>query len=112
MADHHDAALIVQLAQWASMMGFEEAVSTIFSDDYDPETATAQDVPVRRVLQLGETIGTLHKHGLLDGALIHDWLWVDGLWSRVRTPALEARERFGEPRLFENFEALAASAPS
>ena len=31
---------------------------------------------------------------------------------RVRKPTLAARERFGEPRLYENFEALAAGAPS
>jgi hypothetical protein len=38
---------------------------------------------------------------------VEDWLWVDGLWSRVAPAALKVREKFGEPRLFENFEALA-----
>jgi hypothetical protein len=39
--------------------------------------------------------------------LIDDWLWIEGMWSRVGPAALRAREKFGEPRLYENFEALA-----
>ena len=54
-----------------------------------------------------ESIGTLTRHDLLSKELVHDWIWVDGLWSRIGPAALRQRERFGEPRLYENFEALA-----
>ena len=39
-----------------------------------------------------------------------DWLWVAGMWAAVGPAAAKAREKHGEPRLFENFEALAKSA--
>ena len=82
----------------------------LLADDFDPDTANAYDEPVRTVLMFGESIGTLTKHDLLSLELVHDWLWVEGLWSRVGPAALKAREKFGEPRLYENFEALAKTA--
>jgi hypothetical protein len=106
-----DAQLMVQLAQWGTSLGIERLMPQILADDFDPETADAMDnEAVRTVLMLGESIGTLTKHDLLSSELVHDWLWVEGLWSRVGPAALKAREKFGEPRLYENFEALANSA--
>ena len=83
MADRQDAALLVQLAQWGSMTGLEEALHAVWADDFDPETASAEDVFVARVLNWGETIGTLTKNGLIDTDLVLDWLWVSGVWQRV-----------------------------
>ena len=103
-----DARLIVELAQWAAMMDLGSATGQIFSDDFEPETATANDEPVRKVLYFYETIGTLVKNDLLNRDLVLDWLWVAGLWERVEPAALKARERF-TPQMYENFEALAAS---
>lgn len=103
-----DAQLLIQLAQWGATMGLDEAVSAILDDAFDAETATMQDIPVRRVLNFGETIGTLVKNGLLDRELVLDWLWVAGLWQRVAPAVERARDKYGEPRLGENFEALAA----
>ena len=57
--DKQDAALIVQLAQWGSSMGLEDAMQALWSDDFDPEAASVDDVRVARVLTFGETIGTL-----------------------------------------------------
>ena len=109
MPRHEDAALVVQLAQWGTAMGLEASTAAIFADDFDPEAVTAQDADVRRVLQFGETIGTLTKNGVLNQRLVLDWLWVAGLWSRVGPAARRERERFGVAALFENFEALAAA---
>jgi hypothetical protein len=103
-----DAQLLVQLAQWGATMGLEESTSQLFEEGYDPRTATSQDRNVRTVLMFGETVGTLVKNDLLDRALVLDWLWVSGLWERVAPAVQRDRERFGEPRLGENFEALAA----
>jgi hypothetical protein len=83
----------------------------IFADDFDRDMADAMDdEAVRTMLMFGESIGTLTKHGLLSSELVHDWLWVQGIWSRIGPAALKAREKFGEPRLYENFEALAESS--
>lgn len=108
MADKQDAALMIQLAQWASTLGLQDATRTIFDDGFDPNTAQAHDDAVNAVLTFGETVGTLTKHGLLDDALVLDWLWVAGLWERVAPAALAEREKRGVPQLFENFETLAA----
>jgi hypothetical protein len=107
MADRQDGALLVQLAQWGSTMGIEEAMHAVWAEDFDPEAASADDILVARVLTWGETIGTLTKNGLLDTDLVLDWLWVSGLWSRVGPAALKLRERHGVPEMYENFEALA-----
>lgn len=107
MAGQHDATLLVQLAQWGSTLGIEEALQHLWADDFDPATATAADPLVHRVLTYGETIGTLTKNGLFDTALALDWLWVSGVWARVAAAAEKLREELGSPELYENFEALA-----
>jgi hypothetical protein len=82
----------------------------IFSDDFDAETAEFHDGAVRTVLVFGESLGTLVKHDVLSRELVEDWLWVQGLWDRVGPAARKARERLGEQRLYENFEALATAS--
>ena len=102
-----DAALIVELAKWGSMIGLPEASRTIFADDFDPESADALDTHVQTVLVFHETVGTLVKNDLLDRDLVLDWLWVAGAWNLVAHAALEARAKADVPELWENFEALA-----
>jgi hypothetical protein len=77
------------------------------SPGFDPGTANATDRDVFVLLMMGETIGTFTKHGLLDPALVDD-LWAAAmLWARVGPAAVRQRAEMGEPRLWENFEALA-----
>lgn len=102
-----DAFLMVQLAQWGTSVGLGDAMPRVFADDFDPETADMTNDAVRTLLQFGESVATLTKHDLLSTELVHDWLWIEGIWSRVGPAAIRAREKFGEPRLYENFEALA-----
>jgi hypothetical protein len=105
-----DAQLMLQLAQWGTALGVEEAMPQVFSDSFDPQTADAKaDPAVRKLLAYCESIGTLTKHGLLNRQLVEDWLWIDGLWARLGPSALKLREQYGEPRLYENFEALATA---
>jgi hypothetical protein len=61
---------------------------------------------VLAVISWYETIGTLVKNGLLNRALVHDWLWVGGIWERCAPIAL-AQRATSTPRMWENFEALA-----
>ena len=105
-----DAQLMIQIAQWGTSLGVQDAMPRIFADDFDPDTADAMsDQAVRTMLMFGESIGTLTKNDLLSVELVRDWLWVEGIWSRVGPAALKQRDKFGEPRLYENFEALAKS---
>jgi hypothetical protein len=107
--DHHDAQLIVQLAQWGTALGVNEAITAVMSDDFDVQAASADEPHVRSLLYYFETIGTLTKNRILDQALVLDWLWAAGVWARVGPAAVRERERHGEPALYENFEALAAA---
>lgn len=105
-----DAQLMIQIAQWGTSLGIQDAMPRIFADDFDPDTADAMsDQAVRTMLTFGESIATLTKNDLLSVELVRDWLWVEGIWSRVGPAALKQRDKFGEPRLYENFEALATS---
>src|SRR3954463_6950132 len=104
-----DAQLMVQLARWGTELGLQDALPQLMSENFDPERADMlTDDPVRIVLYYGESIGTLVKHDLLSRELVEDWLWIEGMWSKVGPAALRMREKAGEPRLFENFEALAS----
>lgn len=107
-ATHEDAQLIVQLVRWGNEMGMDEAAHEVFSESFDPATASSDNAAVRKLLGFGETVGTLVKHNVLDRGLVLDLWWVDGLWARVGPSAMAQRQKFGEPRLYENFEALAA----
>jgi hypothetical protein len=107
-ATYDDARLIMQIARWGAEMGLEDAMAVIWADDFDPEAAEMRNPAIGKVLTFGEFIGTFVKHGILDKALVIDTWWIDGLWARVGPAALRDRARLGEPRLFENFEALAS----
>jgi hypothetical protein len=105
-----DAQLMVQIAQWGTSLGVQDAMPAIFAEDFDPGAVDAMhNVSVRTMLMFGESIATLTKHDLLSRELVDDWLWLAGIWERVGPAALKQRARFGEPRLYENFEALVKS---
>ncbi|HET9093500.1 MAG TPA: hypothetical protein VFN36_00325 [Solirubrobacteraceae bacterium] len=105
-----DATLMIQIAQWMATSGVNETMPALWASDFDPETADPQSAPVRLALGVFETIGTLVKHDLLSFELVKDWMWLEGIWSRVGPAALRMRAEAGEPRLYENFEALATRA--
>ena len=106
VATYEDAGLIVQLMRWGTELGLEDALSSIFSESFDADDGSKDDPAVRKVLFFGETVGTLVKHKVLDRGLLRDLLWIDGIWSRVEAHVRYARERDGEPTLYENLEAL------
>lgn len=103
-ATHEHAQLLVQLMRWNNEAGAGDVLEKIFSPEFDPETATVRDC--HQILVFGETVGTFVKHDLLDRELLLDLFWIEGTWSRVGPAALKARTEAGEPRLYENFEAL------
>lgn len=109
MATKADAELLVQIFRWGNEMGLEESMRTVMSPEFDT-SATMDNPHVGKVLAFGETIGTFVKHGVLDRALVVDLMWVEGIWAKVRSAALGAREHEHEPRLYENFEFLVAGS--
>jgi hypothetical protein len=106
-ATYDDARLVVDLMRWGTELGLQDALGAIFADDFDPETARPDDPAVLKVLNFGEVVGTFVKQGVLDRGLVTDMWWIEGLWARVGPAAERQREHLGEPRLSENFEALA-----
>lgn len=107
VAKHEDAMVLIQLSRWGTELGLEDAMKEIFADGFDPGDGSSQNESVRKVLNFGETVGSLVKHKVLDWDLLSDLFWIDGMWRQVRAHAKYQRQRTGEPRLYEHFEALA-----
>jgi hypothetical protein len=117
-----DAQLMVQLATLFAQSGAREATSWIWSDGFvsDHDEFREKYPPgstefghVMTAAGFYETIATLWKHKLISEELLFDWLAIEPIWSRMRPILLGFREGMGEPRLFENFEAMAeASVPA
>jgi hypothetical protein len=101
-----DAQLMLQIAQWGTALGVNDAMPQVFSEDFDPYEADANEPNVQKLLVFAETIGTLVKRDLISKELVEDWLWIDGLWGRVGPAAVKQRDKMEEERLYENFEAM------
>jgi hypothetical protein len=118
-----DGQLLVQLARLSADMKLAEASGFLWSGDFiDDYEGFKEKFPfgsqeARYVGSLAgfyETVATLVKHDLISDELIHDWLGSNLVWERLEKILIGQREESGEPRLWENFEALAAarSAPT
>ena len=114
MATKEDAQLVVQLAQLGSQMIHPKARGWVWSDAFvsDPQEFWEQHGPgteefdyVSSLATWYETVGTLWKHRLIDEELLFDWLYVAGMWERLKPILVEMRQ--STPQLWENFEALA-----
>ncbi len=105
---HEDATIFMDLVRWSGEIGLSTALSEIYADGFDPTDESINNESVRKVLMFGETAGALVKHNVLPWELLSDLFWFEGMWSKVGSHALLIRERHGDPRLYEHFEALAA----
>jgi hypothetical protein len=108
MATHEDAQLIIAINQWTAQAGIDDSMAVVWGNDFDPAAAEPDNKDVIGALKAGETLGTLVKHDVLDAELVLDLWAVRALWERVGPAAMKSREATGEPRMWENFEALAA----
>lgn len=113
---HQDAMLMLQFAQWGSASGLPDALSWMWSDEFETEyTKFKEKYPpgsegyamAGRICGWYEMLGTLRKHGLFNEELLYDWVFVKGPWERIKGFALGLREEMANPRVYENFEALA-----
>ena len=116
---YQDATLVLQLMQLHSMAGLSEAMNWIWSDQFIFDYAdfikkypigSEENISVSKICGHFETIGTLWKYKLINEELLFDWLAVAMVWNRVKGFALGVRQVLGEPRLYENFEAMVKAA--
>ncbi len=118
---HEDAQLLVQLARLNVASGCPEAGDFMWSDafisDYDEFKAkfpigSKEFGYIRTLAGFYETVGTLVKNELINEDLVLDWLAVHMVWNRLEGLLTGMRDEAGEPRLWENFQALAARVPA
>ena len=108
MATHEDAMLVMEIMRWAQETGATDTTHRLMREHrLGGDPPSTDDPDVVQVLVLHETVGTFVKQGVLDAGLVHDLMAVDWVWSVVGPGAIAMREEMGEPRLWENFEALA-----
>jgi len=114
--NYQDATLMLQLAQWGAALGLNEAMNWIWSNQFVPDytefvkkypTGSEGFANASKICYVFETIGTLYKHGLFNEELLFDWLAIGLVWDKIKGFALGEREQYEEPRIFENFEAMA-----
>ncbi len=107
---------MLQIAQWGAAAGYPASSSWVWSDRFVADFAefekkyprgSESNRHVNMVCSYFETLATLWKHGLFHEDLLFDWLAVSMVWDRVSGYALGARQAGGNPRIYENFEALA-----
>ena len=113
-----DAQLILQIMQVDAASGANQGWRLLMNFDTPPTLSqlrrrhpreTAEYGQINAFLASCETIGTFVKHGLLHRGLVDDTWWVAGAWRVSEKICKGLRKEAGEPRLFENFEALARS---
>jgi hypothetical protein len=118
-ATHEDAVLLVQLAKLGAEIG--EARTWVWSDEFIADfgefnskypSGSKEFGFVGAVAGYFETVATLWKHGLINEALLFDWLAVFPLWNRMENILVGMREDSGVPQLWENFQALAEAQVS
>jgi hypothetical protein len=114
--NYQDATLMLQLAQWWATSGQNEAMNWMWSDQFIADYADfVKKYPpgsegfanASKICGWLETVGTLYKHELFNEELLFDWLTIGLVWDRIKGFALGCREQTGEPRMYENFEAMA-----
>ena len=113
-----DAALMLQVAQLGAVRGLHEASNWLWSDKFLPDYAEFRKKFPRGSAGAGharvisthyETLGTLWKNKLINEDLLFDWLWITGVWDRMKGIVLGERKEAGERRLGENFQKMAAA---
>jgi hypothetical protein len=114
--DRQDATVMLELLRVWAAMGMSDAMGWVWSPEFIPEFAPfVEKYPAgsdgykiaSKVCMWFETVGTLHKHGLLSEELLFDWMATDLVWERVKEFPLGLRDGVKNPRLYENFQAMA-----
>ena len=111
-----EATLMLQVNQWGAMQNLGTAMNWLWSDEYVPDFAgfmakyplgSEGNRNASLIATYFETLGTLWKHGLINGNFIFDFVAVAMYWERLSGWALGGRQAMNNARLWENFEELA-----
>src|SRR4051812_14266484 len=114
------AQLLIQMMQWGTAAGADEGYMLLHRFEQPPtlsqlrrrhDRGSAEYRKVMTFLASCEAMGTFVKQGILSASLVHDTFWVAGAWRYSEKICKAIRKEAGERRLYENFEALASSAP-
>jgi len=116
---HEDAMVLLKLYEFGGDPHLQKAWDFIFSDafidNYDAFLAkypadSDQHSYFFHFTAWFELLGTLWKHKLINETLLFDWILVRPRWNRVENLVAGYRRATGEPRMYENFEAMAKAA--
>jgi hypothetical protein len=111
-----DAHLVIELAQLGSQMVHPKARGWIWSDEFVSDAdeffekyppGTDEFLYVSSVAGWHETVATLWKRGLVSEELLFDWIWVAGIWDKLKDILITMRAGSGTAQLWANFEAMA-----
>jgi hypothetical protein len=111
-----DAHLVIELAQLGSQMVHPKARGWIWSDEFVSHAdeffekyppGTDEFLYVSSVAGWHETVATLWKRGLVSEELLFDWIWVAGIWDKLKDILITMRAGSGTAQLWANFEAMA-----
>jgi hypothetical protein len=111
-----DALLILQAQLQLVLSNTPSALSFTSSPEFDPDykkfvhdhpPGTEAFATAMKIATYYEGLGTMWKHGLINEDLLFDWMAVHMVWERMKNFVLGGRADSGEPRLGENFEAMA-----
>jgi hypothetical protein len=112
-----DAQLLVQIMAAGSAAGADRGFQVLSAYPTPPTLSQLREDHARMsegyrevmaFLGQSETIGTFVKQRVLDEPLVHDLFWVAGAWKVAALVCQGLRDEASEPRLYENFEWLAA----
>jgi len=111
-----EAQLIVQIATADAISGADRGYGVLTRFETPPTLGQLRKKHavdsdeyryVMRFLSSCEMISTFVKQGLLSAELVNDLYWVGGAWRLCEKICKGMRREAGEPRVMENFEALA-----
>ena len=114
-----DALLILRAQEAAAVSKTPGAMKFIESKGFDPDykkftrahpPGSAMYAKALKISAHYEGLGTMWKHGLINEDLLFDWIAVHAVWDGMKGFVLGSRAAAGEPRLGENFEAMAKAS--
>ena len=84
-----------------------DPVATAFNNLLLQQLRPADEVALAHVF---EEVSTLAAHRLISEDLLFDAFAIDNYWEQLKGTVLGVREKWDNPKLFENFEAMAGLA--
>ena len=113
---YEEANLMLQLIRWGTEAGLNDAVTFLWSDDFEVDYEAFQkkypfgskeQQQASLICSWNESLAALWVNDLISEKLISDWLAVTMIWNRIKNYAIGFREQTGNPKIYEHFEALA-----